>query len=302
MMVARALDLAVHEDRRAALGSNLLAIRRLSLYFLLTLLTVPVQAILLGLGLPLSRRLPMIYHRLCARVLGMQVIVHGARSRQQPTLFVANHSSYLDIIVLGGLIGGSFIAKAEVRDWPFFGILARLQRTVFVDRRPAAVTIHQSAIAERLQQGDSLVLFPEGTSSDGNRTLPFKSALFSVAQLRVSDQAVTVQPVSITCTALDGIPLGRWLRPVYAWYGDMDLVPHIWNVAKAGRLSVSVVFHPVATFDQTGSRKALADCCWRAVADGVAQANAGRLGLHRGRRRWLARPGKRGRQDLDTGA
>lgn len=298
--MAPTLNLAFQEDRRAALGSNLLALRRLILYLLLTALAVPVQALLLAFGSRLSVRLPVLYHRLCTRVLGIRLNVHGALSRQRPTLFVANHSSYLDIIVLGGLIDGSFVAKSEVRTWPFFGLLARLQRTVFVDRRPAAVSTHKSAILDRLQCGDNLVLFPEGTSSDGNRTLPFKSALFSVAQTRISDQPIAVQPVSITATALDGIPLGRWLRPVYAWYGDMDLMPHIWNVARAGRLSVSVIFHPIATVEETGSRKALAESCWKAVADGVAQANAGRLGPRQERTDQVARAGERDRREQNT--
>ena len=84
------------------------------------------------------------------------------------------------------------------------------------------------------------------------------------------------------------------MRPVYAWYGDMDLLPHIWSVAKAGQLSVSVVFHPVVSMEQAGSRKALAHECWTVVADGVAQANAGRLGSRQERQKWLRRPAKRG--------
>ena len=274
------------------MGSNLLAVRRLIVYVLVTLIAVPIQICLIAVRSPWSTQFPMVYHRVCARVLGLKLIVHGTMSRQRPMLFVANHSSYLDIMVLGGLINGSFIAKAEVRDWPFFGVLARLQRTVFVDRRPSAVTEHRSAIVDRLQAGDNLILFPEGTSSDGNRTLPFKSALFSVAEVRVGDQALPVQPVSVTCTALDGIPLGRWMRPVYAWYGDMALVPHIWDVAKAGQLTVSVVFHAVESMERAGSRKALARTCWTVVADGVAQANAGRLGPRRGKQKWLRRPAK----------
>lgn len=282
--MAPALTPALDDDRRAAMGSNLLAIRRLVLYVLVTILGLPVQACLLALRSPLRAQFPNVYHRLCLRILGLDVQVHGTMCRRRPTLFVANHSSYLDIMVLGSLIDGAFIAKAEVRDWPFFGLLARMQRTVFVDRKQASVSLHRSSIVERLDAGERLILFPEGTSSDGNRTLPFKSALFSVAQVEVGGQPVAVQPISVTCTALDGIPLGRWMRPVYAWYGDMDLLPHIWNVAKAGRLSVSVVFHPVAGLDQMGSRKALAQFCWEAVAEGVARANAGRLGP-RARRR-----------------
>ncbi|NBC31479.1 MAG: 1-acyl-sn-glycerol-3-phosphate acyltransferase [Alphaproteobacteria bacterium] len=271
------------------MGSNVLAVRRLVLYVLLTIVSLPVQAALLLLRSPWRARFPVFFHKSCLRILGIELVVHGTLCRDRPALFVANHSSYLDIMVLGSLVSGSFIAKSEVKDWPFFGLLARMQRTVFVDRKQASVALHRSSIQTRLEAGEQLILFPEGTSSDGNRTLPFKSALFSVAQLRIGDAPLPVQPVSVSCTALDGIPLGRWLRPVYAWYGDMDLLPHIWNVAKAGKLSVSVVLHPVATIDENGSRKALAQACWEAVADGVARANSGRLGARARRRGWQAK-------------
>ena len=199
-------------------------------------------------------------------------------STAAPTLFVSNHLSYLDIEVLGSLIPGSFVAKTEVGTWPFFGALARLQRTVFVDRnRRGSADAQRDSLQSRLEAGDNLVLFPEGTSSDGNRTLPFKSALFAAAGLRIDGKPLTVQPVSLACTTLDGIPLGRRLRPIYAWYGDMDLVPHLWNVVKQGQLRITVIFHPPVTLETVRSRKALADHCWRAIAAGVSDANAGRL-------------------------
>src|SRR5262249_58499052 len=136
-------------------------------------------------------------------------------------LFAANHTGYLDIAVLGSVMPGSFVSKAEVASWPLFGWMAKLQRCVFVDRQVRSTAQQRDAIAERLAAGDALILFPEGTSADGNFILPFKSALFSVVYKR--DQPVTVQPVSLTYTRLDGLPIGRMMRPFFAWYGDMDL-------------------------------------------------------------------------------
>ncbi len=145
-----------------------------------------------------------------------------------------------------------------------------------MDRKVRNAGVHRDDIRGRLESGDTLILFPEGTSSDGNRTLPFKTALFSVASLKVDGQPVTVQPVSVTATSLDGIPLGRSMRPVYAWYGDMELAPHLWRMVRLGRLTVRVEFHEPVTVDRFGSRKALAEHCWRAVADGVDRAVSGR--------------------------
>ncbi|WP_246148644.1 lysophospholipid acyltransferase family protein [Skermanella pratensis] len=258
------------------MGSALLGIARLAVYGVFTVLLMPVQALLVWLRSPLRHRLPRAYHSACTRILGLQVAVTGRPVLARPTLVVSNHSSYLDIIVLGSLVPGSFVAKTEVGGWPFFGLLAKLQRTVFVDRKARNAGTHRDDMRGRLEDGDILILFPEGTSSDGNRTLPFKTALFSVAALRVDGRPIKVQPVSVTAVKLDGIPLGRALRPFYAWYGDMELAGHVWQMVKLGRVTVQVEFHEPVDVEAFGSRKALADHCWRVVAAGVDRAVSGR--------------------------
>lgn len=256
--------------------SELRAILRLTLYLTLTVALMPVQAVSVALRLSLAERLPRVYHRMCARILGIQVVVRGRRVRERPVLFAANHISYLDITALGAVVTGCFIAKSEVASWPLFGVLAKLQRSVFIARRRSAVARHGDQIAQRLDHGDNLILFPEGTSGDGSRVLPFKSALFSVAERRPGEKLLTVQPVSIAYTRLNGVPLGRGLRPFFAWYGDMELAPHLWTVAALGQLTVEVEFHPPVTLEEAGSRKELARLVRLRVADGLARANAGR--------------------------
>ncbi|MEI6558564.1 MAG: lysophospholipid acyltransferase family protein [Rhodospirillaceae bacterium] len=261
-----------------ALGSPALGIARLTAYLLWILLLTPVQALAVALRLRLRKRLPMIFHRVCLRIFDIQVTVVGQVAPEKPTLFVSNHVSYLDIEVLGSLIQGSFVAKSEVEGWPLFGWLARLQETVFINRKNKREAARQGeTLIGRLIDGDNLILFPEGTSSDGNRVLPFKTALFAVAAQRIDDRPLTIQPVSLTPVALDGIPLGRLLRPLYAWYGDMSLGPHLWQFAKLGGITVVVEFHPPVTVELAGSRKALAEQCWQAVHHGVARAVGGRM-------------------------
>ena len=257
-------------------GSRTLAAARLSIYFLFTCAAVPFQIVVLALRLRAAERVPMLYHRLCCRIMGLDISASGAPIASRPVLFVCNHSSYLDIMVLGSLIPGCFVAKSEVAGWPYFGYLAKLQRTVFVDRRSRNAGDHHDQLRRRLDSGDNLILFPEGTSSDGKGTLPFKSALFATAGISVGDRPILVQPVSITCTALDDLPIGRRFRPFYAWYGDMELMPHLWSMAGIGRLRVSVAFHPPTTLPEAGSRKALAAQCWDVVSAAVDHANAGR--------------------------
>ncbi len=254
-------------------GSHALAGFRLTVFIIFTLALMPVQLVY-TLARPRDPYgLPRLYHRLLLKLIGFQVRSHGVMALTPPVLFVANHSSYLDIPVLGALIPGSFVAKAEVRRWPLFGWMAHLQRTVFIERRSHRILDHRTRISQRLADGQNLILFPEGTSSDGLRVLPFKSGLFSMATHHGS---LTVQPVSIACTAIDGLPVTRDFRPYYAWYGDMTLLGHLWNIFKCGTVTVDVVFHAPFTMAADSDRKALACACQRQVARGIEQCLSGR--------------------------
>jgi 1-acyl-sn-glycerol-3-phosphate acyltransferase len=258
----------------AEIGSTTRRLWRLSVYLCWTVVLMPVQVVGLLLRQPWVAAFPVFYHRWCCRILGLQVRRIGRPVAARPVLFASNHVSYLDIAVLGSLIPGSFIAKNEVAGWPLFGWLARLQRSVFVDRQVRTTAAQRDAIAERLEAREALILFPEGTSGDGNRVLPFKSALFSVAERGAAP--VPVQPVSIAYTRLDGMPIGRRYRALFAWYGGMAMAPHLWTVIGLGRIEVVVEFHPVTSVAECGSRKALAQYCHERVARGVATALAGR--------------------------
>ena len=257
-------------------GSLVMASIRVLGFFILIVALVPVHLIY-GFCRPDDPcRMPRSFHRLLVRLLGFQVRVHGSMAVTPPVLFVANHSSYLDIPVLGALIPGAFIAKAEVERWPLFGVLARLQRTVFVERRSARTGDHRNEMRARLANGQNLILFPEGTSSDGMCVLPFKSGLFGAIEDKATPVPILVQPVSITCTEIDGLPITRAWRPYYAWFGDMTLVGHLWNVFKLGRFTVDVVFHAPLSPAAFADRKALAAHCRQQVAYGIELCLTGR--------------------------
>lgn len=258
------------------MGTPTLSLGRLVMYLGLTLSLLPVQIVFMRLGLGYARTLPRWYHSACRRLLGFHTVAIGEISAIRPTLFVSNHTSYLDITLLGAAIPASFVAKSEVAGWPLFGLLAKLQRTVFVERRRSATAGQRDALRQRLDTGDSLILFPEGTSSDGNRVLPFKSGLFAAADAVIDGRPLTIQPVSIAYTRLDGIVIGRQYRPYFAWYGDMALAPHLWRALGLGRVTVEIRFHPPVTLAEFGSRKALAEHCYRAIAAGVDASLSGR--------------------------
>ncbi len=231
-------------------------------FVLAILVLVPLQYMFLKTGLGPRIATPMLFHRIVTRLLGFRVHVHGEMAKDRPLLLTANHTSWTDIVILGSLREMAFIAKAEVAKWPLFGMLAKLQRTVFIEREKRGKTHHQaSEIAVRLAAGDPMVLFAEGTTSDGNRVLPFKTSLFGAAQVAIRDtdvETVTVQPVAIAYTRVHGIPMGRVHRPIVAWPGDVPLGPSLIGLLKDGAVDVDVWFGEPVVIDGKSDRKALA--------------------------------------------
>lgn len=221
------------------------------------------------------------HYGVLARILGLKVMVHGTQSTVRPQLVVCNHISYLDIVALGAAAEGAFVAKAEIAKWPVFGLMAKAGRSVFVDRRRAATGAARDQIQDRLEAGESLIMFPESTSGDGTRMLPFKSALFTVAERHVARpdgrvEPITVQPVSMAYTRLNGLPIGVGWRAYFAWFGDMELMPHLWTVAKLGIITAEVTFHTPVSRAEFPDRKTLSAHCERVCGDGMARLLAGR--------------------------
>ncbi|SCW72222.1 lysophospholipid acyltransferase family protein [Ancylobacter rudongensis] len=246
---------------------------------LVTLIGIPLQWLSLALRLPTRRTLPVLYHRIVLALVGVRVQVVGAPAAARPLLILANHTSWLDIPVLGGRLPLCFVAKSEVARWPGIGLLARLQRTIFVDRSSRTATGRVAGeMAARMNDGDPVVLFAEGTSSDGNRVLPFRSALVGAARQSLGEAegpAATIQPLAIAYVGLAGLPLGRAGRPRLAWYGDMDLAPHLMEVLRSGGVEVELRFGETLA---AGGRKAAAQEAERAVRTLLAQALTGRPG------------------------
>jgi 1-acyl-sn-glycerol-3-phosphate acyltransferase len=251
-------------------------------FVLVTLPGIPWQASALRFNLPRRKTFPHRYHKFLCKLFGIRVTVIGTPVQDKGVLMIGNHTSYFDILVLSSAAKVSFVAKSEVQTWPFFSTLARLQQTVFVERTRRSQTGEaRDQIRDRVLQGDALILFPEGTSSDGNCVLPFKSALMGAAEATIGMDAegnpihVPVQPVSVAYVGLYGMPMGRENRPLFAWYGDMDLVPHLVEAVKTGPIDVVVEFHEPITIDQVGGRKKLAAVTETIVREGQTRALRG---------------------------
>lgn len=246
-------------------GGRIRAVRRLVFILLWTLIAIPIQAVLLLLPGRGKIVFAKAYHRTLCWLIGLRIQVLGEQTRDRPVLFVSNHSSWLDILVLGATLEACFVAKHEVGTWPVIRTVAKLGRTVFVSRTRSGTRGEAGEIRTRLGQGDSVILFPEGTTSDGGRVLPFRSAFLSVA-----DHAHRVQPVSVVFDRLGGLPACRRDRPLFAWYGDTDILTHFWRLARRANARATIVLHEPLDPADYPDRKALTAACSAVVAEGCA--------------------------------
>jgi 1-acyl-sn-glycerol-3-phosphate acyltransferase len=255
--------------RQPRLLRQLRALRRATWIVSLLLIAMPVQAVLLMLPGRQKIDFAAFFWRSIARFLGLRVRSLGtpAAGGGRPVIYVCNHSSWADIPAVGGRIKACFVSKDDVAGWPIVGTVARLGRTVFVSRNRTGTLRERDEMQEKLAAGDALILFPEGTSSDGSRVLPFRSSFFAAAYGEVKP---IIQPVSVVYDRLANLPVSHANRAVFAWYGDMDLAPHVWQLAQWQGKRVTLLFHaPLDPLD-FADRKALAQAAWQAVADGAA--------------------------------
>ncbi len=211
------------------------------------LVLMPAQALLMWLRLPVAPYLPVIFHRVLLRLIGVRVRVSGAPLPRSAALLCANHVSWLDISVLGAQWPLSFVAKSEVARWPLIGTLARLQRTLFIDRsRRSATAATKTQMMQRLAMGDRVVVFAEGTSSLGNTVLPFKSSLIGAVTDGLSGDdspppSLPLVPVALAYKTYQNLPMGRITRALYAWSGDTQLWPHLLFVMNHGQIDIEVL-------------------------------------------------------------
>ncbi len=237
---------------------------RLIIFLLLTLALLPFQFIIVFFIKNYAYIIPYFYHKICLRIFGIKIKTFGKVSINSPILLISNHASYLDIIILGSLFKTSFIAKKEISKWPLLGILAKLQNTIFIDRRVSSLKNQENQIIKHLNEKKNLVIFPEGTSSDGNRVLPFKSSLFNIFEKNLNSK-ILVQTITIVYKKINGIPMNRIERKNITWHSNMDLIPNIFNVLKKLSIEVEVIFNDEFLPSKEYDRKKLALHCWEKI-------------------------------------
>ncbi|RFU14082.1 1-acyl-sn-glycerol-3-phosphate acyltransferase [Rhodobacteraceae bacterium W635] len=220
-----------------------------------------------GEARPVTPRIQQAFCIATCRLMGVRRHVRGAPSPARGA-YVANHASWLDIFVLNASKRVFFVAKSEVAGWPVIGWLARGTGTVFIRRDRRDARRQQAILTARLRAGHHLLFFPEGTSTDGQRVLPFKTTLFAAFTTEALRDFLTVQPVSLRYHA----PAGEDPR-FYGWWGDMGFAQGLLKVLAARRQGrVEVVYHPPLPVADYPDRKALATACEAAVRKGFIEA------------------------------
>lgn len=232
---------------------------------LLILLAVRlVERPVFGLHRPVTPFITQFVCRNALRLLGIGFSTTGDLMRARGAV-VANHSSWLDIFVLNARKRIYFVSKAEVSSWPGIGWLARATGTVFIERDRAQARTQTALFQDRLMAGHKLLFFPEGTSTDGHRVLPFKTTLFAAFFAPELRDICHIQPVSVIYHA----PPGQDAR-FYGWWGDMEFGPHLLITLAARRQGrVEVIYHAPLYVADFADRKALAAACEMTVRSGL---------------------------------
>lgn len=244
---------------RILLRGSLLAIVVFGGLGVLLIVRVPERS-MCGLRRPVSPHITVAVCRLALRIIGLKLHQHGSVA-PDATAIIANHASWLDIFVLNARKRIYFVSKSEVARWPGIGWLARATGTVFIERTRARSADQAQLFQDRLRAGHRLLFFPEGTSSDGQRVLPFKSSLFAAFFTDELRDQMHVQPVTLRyCAPKDVDPR------FYCWWGDMDFGPHLLTVLAAPRQGrVVLTYHTPLRVADFADRKSLATAAERAV-------------------------------------
>lgn len=207
---------------------------------------------------------PRFFHWGLCKIFGLRLSIAGTMCHQRPTLYIANHVSYLDIFLLGSIVPGYFVAKSEVASWPLLGKIARLQNTLFIERNSRRAREQVGLLQNQLINGDNLILFPEGTSTEGAHVEPFKSSLFHAAETN-SNVDILIQPMTLAYVTHNNQVMSQSIRDYYAWYSTMPFLSHFIQALGMRNAVVELIFHAPVKISAFDSRKACAEHCWTTI-------------------------------------
>jgi len=253
--------------------AHLRAALKFAVFILGTLALVPFQLVYMLVVWRPRRQSPIVraWFVFVRELLQIKVTLIDRKnlSRRQK-IFLGNHISYLDIIVLGAAFDCFFVAKSDVASWPVFGFLSKIGGTIFISRQRTQIKNQIPLLKKHIERRKSLFLFPEGTTSNGRRVLPFKSSLLNV--LPLLHKKPVIQPISLAYTHINGRHMATQEDyDTAAWYGDMTLAPHLWNVFKQQSLHATIYVHPKLGFYEVSDIKRLTAEIQEKVSEGFAK-------------------------------
>ncbi len=251
------------------LYSPILSFLRVFPLFFWTIICLTIHFILSTI----SRKYFFIFYKILfkglVKIFGIKIKYNGIREEKN-IVYISNHVSYLDVFVLGSMIDGVFVAKSEIDSWPLINKICALGKTIFIDRQDIlGIKKQMYSIQNTLKSGFNIIIFPEGTSSDGSKVLKFKSSLFGLMDINEKEK-FKLQPISIFYEKLDGTPVNRNFRPFFAWFGNMELLPHAWQFLGLGLSEVKVNFHKAIKFSKFKNRKEAASYCQKIISDQIS--------------------------------
>lgn len=251
------------------------AIIRFALVIVWTLLLCTPAIITYHLHREMHERMVRLYFQGALKILGVKVGEKGFDNiPKDSVMFVSNHTSYLDILVLGSKIAVRFTPKIEISKWPVINLLVNLSLPVYISRSASKSLEEKQRIKDIIESGDSILIFPESTTNDGKEVLPFKSSMFSIAEPDEDaheDDHIAIQPISIVYTHIDGEPADASNMDKVAWYGDMKFLPHFWNLLAARGAKVKIMYHSELYYEDFGDRKSLSKHCEEVISKGVEE-------------------------------
>lgn len=205
-------------------------------------------------------------------IIGARVHLSGELADKRPLILVSNHVSYVDVCVLNACANVKFTPKEEILSWPLFGLISKLSGAVFIKRRAENITEARDMIKQRIQAGDVICIFPEATTGTGLFVKPFRSAFFSLAQEEYAQEPLHIQPAAVIYKNISGMRIDSVQWPQIAWYGDMDLAPHLWELLQLPNLDIELRFLPSMAVEPHMNRKDIAAHCQKRISDTIEES------------------------------
>ncbi|MGN0929102.1 MAG: lysophospholipid acyltransferase family protein [Alphaproteobacteria bacterium] len=252
---------------------NIIAIIKIIFFVLWMIVQMPILIIMHYTRILMPWYAKFYFKAVCL-ILGIKVKVKGEKlSNAKKLLILSNHASYLDIFALGSVFKTNFVSKADVKKWPLFGWIASLGNTVYITRNRMDAKNQINVLDRAFEKRKlPLIIFPEGTSSNGCEVLPFKSSMFAMFENQIgkkSDSNIVIQPVSMAYVSKRGKKMTDSERQAFAWWLDSQTITnHLFGAVRAMPVDVEVIIHKPIDISKFKDRKELALYCHNIVESG----------------------------------